>query len=94
MRGRDFQVVLPRYVYRSPPFRGIVEYEFCPVYVARAASQPRPNPLEVDGCAWRDWEGFVREAESDTTDAYSWWCKDQLLDIKHHPLIAEYSRPA
>jgi isopentenyl-diphosphate delta-isomerase len=94
MRARDIQVVLPRYVYRAPPFRGIVEHEFCPVYVARAASQPRPNPLEVSACAWLDWESFVRATETDTTDTYSWWCKNQLHSIKDHPLIGEYSQSA
>ena len=92
MRGRDIEVVLPDYVYRAPPFRGVVEHEFCPVYVARAAGDPDPNPLEVDACAWADWTSFVRLAEADTADAYSWWCKNQLRHIKHHPLIAAYGR--
>jgi isopentenyl-diphosphate delta-isomerase len=86
--------VLAHHVYRAPPFRGIVEHEFCPVYVARAASDPQPNPLEVSACAWLDWKQFVRATDADTTDTYSWWCKNQLCDLKDHPLIAEYSRPA
>ena len=93
MTARDIRVVLPRHIYRAPPYRGIVEYEFCPVYVARAASEPAPNPLEVGACAWIDWQAFVRAAETDTTDTYSWWCKNQLRDLKHHPLIDEYSGP-
>jgi isopentenyl-diphosphate Delta-isomerase len=93
MRGRDIQVLLPRHVYRAPPFRGIIEHEFCPVYIARAASDPRPNPLEVSACAWLDWKHFVRSAEADTVGTYSWWCKNQLRDLKHHPLIVQYSRP-
>jgi isopentenyl-diphosphate delta-isomerase len=94
MRGRDIQVVLPHHIYRAPPFRGIVEHEFCPVYVARAASDPQPNPLEVCACAWLDWHYFVRIADTDTTDAVSWWCKNQLGDLRRHPLIAEYSQSA
>ena len=93
MTARDIQVVLPRHIYRAPPFRGIIEYEFCPVYIARAASDPQPNPLEVGACAWIDWESFVEAVETDTSDTYSWWCRNQLRDLKHHPLIAEYSRP-
>jgi isopentenyl-diphosphate delta-isomerase len=93
MRGCDIRVVLPHHVYRAPPFRGIVEHELCPVYVARAASEPSPNPLEVSACAWVDWEQFVRAAEADTTDTFSWWCKNQLRELKHHPLLDEYSRP-
>jgi isopentenyl-diphosphate delta-isomerase len=47
MTARDVRVVLPHHIYRAPPYRGIVEHEFCPVYVARATSEPAPNPLEV-----------------------------------------------
>lgn len=94
MRGRDIEVVLPRHIYRAPPFQGIVEHEFCPVYVARAASGPDPNPLEVGAWAWIEWQDFVRAAEADATDTYSWWCKNQLRELKHHPLVAKYTRPA
>ena len=59
MSAGDIQVALPEHLYRAPPFAGIVEYEFCPVYVARATSEPQPNPLEVGACAWTDWEAFV-----------------------------------
>jgi isopentenyl-diphosphate Delta-isomerase len=94
MGGRDIRVVLPRHVYRAPPFQGVVEHEFCPVYVARAEGDPRPNALEVGAWAWVDWERFVRAAEADTSDTYSWWCKNQLLELKSHPLLAEYARPS
>jgi len=94
MRGRDIQVVLPSHSYRAPPFRGVVEHEFCPVFVARAASVLRPNPLEVGACAWVEWEYFVRTAEADSDDTYSWWCKNQLRELKHHPLVVDYARPA
>jgi isopentenyl-diphosphate delta-isomerase len=93
MTARDVRVVLPHHRYRAPPYRGIVEHEFCPVYVARATSQPAPNPLEVGACAWIEWNAFVRAAETDTTDTYSWWCKNQLRYLKHHSLIDEYSGP-
>ena len=91
MSAGDIQVVLPEHLYRAPPFAGIVEYEFCPVYVARATSDPRPNPLEVGACAWTDWEAFVSDAEADTDDTYSWWCKNQLKELKGHPLIERYA---
>ncbi len=92
MTARDFEVVLPDHLYRAPPFRGIVEYEFCPVFVARAATWPQPNPLEVGACAWVDWDEFVHAAETDTRDAYSWWCKNQLRELKDQPLIDTYAR--
>ena len=91
MTVRDIDVVLPDHLYRAPPFEGIVEYEFCPVFVAREAGAPRPNPIEVEACAWIDWDEFARRALEDTRDAYSWWCKNQLRELMGHPLIARYS---
>jgi isopentenyl-diphosphate delta-isomerase len=81
MTADDFDVVLERHIYRAPPFRGIVEHEFCPVFVARARSEPRPNPDEVAEHRWMPWENFVRAARADRTDSFSWWCKNQLRQI-------------
>jgi isopentenyl-diphosphate delta-isomerase len=81
MSARSIEVVLPRHRYRAPPYHGIVEHEFCPVFVARAASQPRPNPAEVEDWRWVGWPQFVRSAVTDTADVYSWWCKNQLREL-------------
>jgi isopentenyl-diphosphate delta-isomerase len=94
MTGSHLQVVLPEHVYRAPAFDGVVEHEFCPVFVARAASHPDPNPLEVGACAWIDWEDFVWKASSDTSDVFSWWCKNQLRELLEHPVVLRYARPA
>jgi isopentenyl-diphosphate delta-isomerase len=93
MSVRDVEVVLPRHLYRAPPFNGIVEHEFCPVFVARQASAPEPNSIEVGACAWMDWEEFVRRADEDADDVWSWWCKNQLRELRGHELIERYSRP-
>jgi isopentenyl-diphosphate Delta-isomerase len=81
MSVRAIDVVLPRHRYRAPPFRGIVEHELCPVFVARAEGSPRPNPAEVEDWRWVGWPQFVRAAQSDTEEAYSWWCKNQLREL-------------
>jgi isopentenyl-diphosphate delta-isomerase len=81
MRADAIEPVLPRYRYRAPPFRGIVEHEFCPVFAARAAGDPQPNPAEVADVAWVDWGDFVHAAQTDSDDAYSWWCKDQIAEM-------------
>ncbi len=94
MTASDIEVVLPEHLYRAPPFAGIVEYEFCPVFVARQASEPEPNPIEVGACAWIDWDEFTARALADTDDEYSWWCKNQLRELVGHPLIERYARPA
>ena len=92
MTATDIEAVLPDHIYRAPAFDGIVEYEFCPVFVARQASDPRPNPVEVDAVTLMDWDAFVRAAREDDDDVYSWWCKNQLRELVGHPLIGRYAR--
>ncbi len=94
MTVSDIEVVLPNHIYKAPHFQGIVEYEFCPVFVARRSSPPEPNPIEVGACAWMDWEEFVQRAREDDADVYSWWCKNQLRELVGHPLVERYSRPS
>ncbi len=91
MTAKSIRVVIPDYVYQTPPFKGIIEHEFCPIYVARATSQPNPNPDEVEALRWLSWTDYVKELENDSGDIYSWWCKDQLKLLKNHPLIKEYA---
>ena len=106
MTAKDLQIMLPNYTYKTPPFNGIIEHEYCPVYIAYAASEPVPNPTEVAQYYWMDWQDFVAAAENDNTDIarrdfmnavptgesrslgiWSWWCKDQLKQLKNHLLI-------
>jgi isopentenyl-diphosphate delta-isomerase len=78
MTAEEIEVVLSHHIYRTPPFRQIVEHEYCPVFVARASSPPRTNPAEVAEHRWVRWEDFVRDAQADTANRFSWWCKNQL----------------
>lgn len=94
MSAKGFELVLPDYMYKSPPFQGVVEHEFCPVFVARAASTPSLNPVEVEDHRWMPWAEYVRAAETDAAGAYSWWCKDQLRLLRDHPVVTRYARPA
>lgn len=84
MQATDFQVVLPSYRYKTPPFKGIVENEFCPVFVALSASAPLPNPQEVAGVQWLRWEDFKKRALADEEDVWSWWCKDQIKQLENN----------
>jgi isopentenyl-diphosphate delta-isomerase len=92
MEAKDFEVLLPTYRYTTPPYKGIIENEYCPVYIARATSEPQPNPEEVEAYKWMDWSEYVAELEAHQGDVYSWWCKDQLKQLHDHPLIAKYSK--
>jgi isopentenyl-diphosphate delta-isomerase len=90
MQITDLQVVLPKYIYKTPPYNGIIEHEFCPVYVAVATTQPNPNAEEVDNFEWLDWQEFVEKAQADTKDEWSWWCKDQLKQLEQSELFAAF----
>lgn len=92
MYASDPVVLLPRYRYKTPPYAGIIENEFCPVYAVRANSQPQPNPSEVDDWQWVDWQWYIDQLAQDPNDyslplqhadaaKWSWWAKDQLIQL-------------
>ena len=81
----DVEVKLPKYRYKTPPYNGIIENEFCPVFFAKTTGQPAPNPNEVSDYEWLEWGEFVRRTDADTGDVWSWWCKDQMKQLK--PLV-------
>src|SRR6185437_14464497 len=41
------ELALPDFRYRATDADGVVEYEICPVFVARAVGAPIPNPQEA-----------------------------------------------
>lgn len=90
MQLRDIKVALPDYRYKTPPFNGIIENEFCPVYVARLAGEPVMNPDEVEAIRWLPWSAYQADIAANA-DNYSYWAKDQLKQLATHPLIREYA---
>lgn len=82
MTARDFEIKLSTYTYRTPPYNGIIEHEFCPVFFAKTVDEPLLNPGEVSDYKWMIWDDFIDEALKDTTDVWSWWCKDQLKQLQ------------
>jgi isopentenyl-diphosphate delta-isomerase len=91
MTATDIRCALPTYTYKTPPYRGIIEHEFCPVFFALATSKPDPNPREVADYIWEPWDEFTKAAMADSNNAYSWWCKDQLPLLSSSPLLPEYT---
>lgn len=77
----ELHCVLPSYRYRTPPFQGIVENEFCPVFAAWAERDPEPNPAEVGDWRWIPWSDY-RELLNDETANVSYWAKDQFTQLK------------
>ncbi|WP_409184379.1 isopentenyl-diphosphate Delta-isomerase [Amycolatopsis sp. VS8301801F10] len=77
----DLECVLPTYRYRTPPFQGVVENEFCPVFAAWTDVDPRPNPEEVGGWRWISWADYTQWI-ADPGTAASYWARDQFAQLK------------
>ena len=77
------------YIYKTPPYNGIIEHEYCPIFVGMLDSLPNPNPDEVGDYKWVSWQWLLNEVAKDTQDpgVYSYWMKDQLKLLRNHPVI-------
>ncbi len=81
----DLRPALPGYRYRAE-FRGVVEYEICPVYLGRFTGDPAPDPTEVGEWELLDWASFRRRQENEG-DAWSPWCREQARLIEAAGLV-------
>jgi isopentenyl-diphosphate Delta-isomerase len=72
--------ILPHYVYKTPPYNGIIEHEFCPIYVAFTDQEPTLNPDEVDACRWLSWSAYDKFIQTNA-DEISYWAKDEYPRI-------------
>ncbi|KRA23755.1 isopentenyl-diphosphate delta-isomerase [Microbacterium sp. Root61] len=66
------ELALPLFRYRATDASGIVEHEICPVYTARADTEPVLNPLEVIDARWVH-PGALAAALRATPWAFSPW---------------------
>ena len=73
----DVTPALPDFRYRAVDASGVVEYEICPVFVARAVSDPVPEPDEVCEFVWADPRALLAAVEA-TPWAFSPWITLQL----------------
>jgi isopentenyl-diphosphate delta-isomerase len=73
----DLELVLPGFRYRAEMPIGVVENEMCPVFRARLAGTPEPNPDEVAEVDWVDWADFTT-AVRDGDRQVSPWCALQI----------------
>ncbi len=92
MKVDKLQLILPKYSYKTPPYKGIIEHEFCPVYVAIAASAPSPNPEEVEDYKWLSWADYSATIQEDNADVWSWWCKDQHKQLMSSETFTTFLR--
>jgi isopentenyl-diphosphate delta-isomerase len=71
LAARRLTAVLPDFRYRAE-MDGIVENELCPVFLAIAEVEPKPNPLEVEAYKWVDWSDFVKRCREQPESLSVW----------------------
>jgi isopentenyl-diphosphate delta-isomerase len=76
----DVELVLPDFGYRAVDASGVVENEFCPVWVARLDGPLRPNPNEVAETTWVAWPRLVALVDS-APALLSPWCVAQVPQL-------------
>ncbi len=83
--------VVSEYIYRTPPYNGIIEHEFCPIFAGVLDQDPVPNPDEVAGYKWVTWQSLLDEVARDPHDpgVYSFWMKDQLKLLRVNETILQ-----
>jgi isopentenyl-diphosphate Delta-isomerase len=84
------ELVLPLFRYRAVDASGIVEHEICPVYTARAVSEPAPNPDEAIEYRWVD-PGALGTSLRSTPWAFSPWL---VLQAEQLPLFGGVAQRA
>jgi isopentenyl-diphosphate delta-isomerase len=93
----DLTLVLPAFRYRAVmdtgPFAGTVEHEICPVFVATAAGDPRPDRTEVEAWEWVTWSQF-RDDVLRRRREVSLWCREQVEALPAEPWSAPAADPA
>jgi len=57
---------------------GIMENEVCPIYRGVVEGELQPDPTEVDGWKWMEWEEFLETIKTDDQDLWSPWCKEEV----------------
>lgn len=80
----NIKVLLPQYRYTTPPYNGIIENEFCPVYLAFIDDELfTPNSAEVEAFEWLTWADYVAKlTDPKNAEIMSYWAKDQYQQLK------------
>lgn len=89
MTVRDITPLLPDYRYSTPPYDGVIENEFCPVFAAHLATATQTNPEEVEDSYWTSWDEYVADVDANP-ERYSYWAKDQLKQLKDLPTLLAF----
>jgi len=76
--------ILPTFRYKTPPYNGIIENEFCPVFVASTRDSVVQNPAEVMDHYWIAWADYVIKMEHEPEN-FSYWAKKQYPKLSSSP---------
>ena len=76
---REILPILPEFSYRATDASGVVENEFCPVFLAVTDVEPAPVESEVAEYAWSEPQALA-EAVQRAPYAFSPWLVTQLAD--------------
>ena len=76
---RNLTVVVPEFQYRATDATGVVENEFCPVFVAVTDTDPQPAESEVAEYAWTAPQDLIAAVES-APYAFSPWLGNQVRE--------------
>lgn len=82
------QLILPNFRYQAR-YRGIVENEICPVYVARSDDEPQLNPEEVHSYRWMGWSEFLADIARRPW-RYSLWSRKEAVLLQNTPQLIEF----
>lgn len=68
MSVNELTLLIPDYIYKTPPYNGIIEHEYCPIFIALSSSEPKLNPKEVADYVWMSWGEYVATVGEDSDD--------------------------
>jgi len=85
--------VLPQFAYTARDASGLLENEFCPVYVGTVTGPPQPDPDEVMDWAWMGWDDVVTATRA-TPQVYSPWSVGQVAQMAQTAQMAQMAPTA
>lgn len=80
MEIAELREVLPNFSYRAVDASGVVENEFCPVWLAKAVTEPQPQESEIAEFTWVDPEDLVL-ASGAVARVFSPWLVEEIAEI-------------
>lgn len=91
MQTDRLTLALPDFRYTAR-YLGIMENEFCPVYLAHTSQPPQPNPAEVADYRWLAWDGWLAEIKR-RPRRYSKWSREETAQLVGRADLAEFAHP-